>query len=478
MLGLFTRKSNKTAVVIEDTIVKERSPVPQLTRFKTIVDQFTFEKQFAIYAPMLKEAERATNADALIRQAVSRYAEVAIRQGFTISTTNTKIEDYIRRRLFEISIASNTTFERLVFSVFTDLIRYANAFVAFKRNDKTTSGKSYDYYGKPLKPISGFFSIDPVHMKIILNSQGVPILYEYDPLIEEASLLIYEKDDDERIVNRYFSATRKNKSTCIMPAYDVIHFKYSGDNTVFGRPFYIESLEDLIMLRKMEEQIDSMLSTGQMNATVYYVGNKDNPPKADDMDRVQSGLEWNPSEGVVVIPGHHDVKYLQAQNITQLIDLMNYFKNRFYSGIGLSPVTMGEPGAANRATASVNSNSMFEKVRAFQLTVSSYMQLLFEHLILDFGLPIEKLRPEEFPVLSFPEPDVDLHIKKENHEVFKYVNNVITEEEVRSNIGMSPVISSNELYWKKVQVPLALQTDTSVATAGKQTEPSGGNHAN
>lgn len=475
-MGFFKKSHDIKTVVLADSLEKETSPVPQLTRFKSMLDEFTFEKQFAIYAPMLKEAERATNADALIRQAVSRYAEVATRQGFTLATTNTKVEDYIIQRLFEISMASNTTFERLIFSIFTDLVRFANAFIAFKRNDKTTSGKSYDYYGRALKPISGIFPIDPVHMKIILNKQSVPVLYEYDPLMENTSLLVYENDDDEKILNRYFNSTRKSKSACILPAYDVIHFKYNGETTVFGRPFYIESLEDLIMLRKMEEQIDSMLSTGQLNATVYYVGNKDNPPKADDMENVKNGLEWNPSQGVVILPGHHDVKYLQAQNITQLISLMEYFKNRFYSGIGLSPVTMGEPGAANRATASVNSNSMFEKVRAFQLIVSSYMQLLFEHLILDFGLKIEKMKPEEFPVLRFPEPDVDLHVKKENHEIFKYVNNIITEEEARTNIGMSPVISSEGLYWKKVQVPLAKE---GVASNENDTsEPSGGNHAN
>jgi hypothetical protein len=43
------------------------------------------------------------------------------------------------------------------------------------------------------------------------------------------------------------------------------------------------------------------------------------------------------------------------------------------------------------------------------------------------------------PEIIFPEPNIDLNIKKENHEVFKFEHNIQTEDETRKHLGLKPI---------------------------------------
>jgi hypothetical protein len=393
------------------------------------------------------------NNDGLIKQAVIRLVEVSLRQGFTVSSKDEKIDNYIKKRIHEIEIASGKSFLLIVDSIFTDLCKYGNAFLVFSRLEGNSMGKPYKHIANPKKemiPISSMQTLNPLNMKIYVNKKGIVTRYRHDPSPSTFNIASIQKEDEV-----IFNETRmdKNGVTDFSPM-DIIHFKYDGENSVFGRPFFIEALDDLIMLRKTEEQIDNMLANGMFNAVIYNVGNKDFPPKMEDMEKVQETLEWEPAHGVIVIPGHHKVEYLQSQNITQLIELMNYFKNRFFSGIGMSSVSMGESGSSNRATAETTIVSLYEKANRFQNIVSMYFRNFFEHIIYDMGKDITRVGYEQFPIIKFPEPDVNLKIKKENHAIYKYEHSAITEDEMREEIDMSPVADEKGMYIHKVKMPL------------------------
>ncbi len=436
-----------------DSIQKKELPKAAVKGFGKQAT-YVWSPHLTAYSNLLQEADAAIKADSLIRQAVTRLTEIALRQGWSVFTHNEKIEQHIKQRMFEIQIVSNQSWYLLFKSLFSNLIKYGNAYLVYNRNKDNSTGKPYRYFGTPINPISSVASLDPRCVRIVVNQIGRPVSYEYDTINPFPAAVLTRKDED--LVIEAANSTVTQEGVTVFQPKDVLHIKYDGDNDVFGRPYYIEALEDLLMLRKLEDQFDSMIDTGMFNAVVYYVGNDNNPPQNGEFEEILNTLEYNPAEGVIIIPGHHDIKFLQAQNIVQLISSLEYFKQRFFSGIGFSSVGMGESGAANRATASETNKAIYEKVKFFQDTLSGYIALFFEHLILDGGFALSKVRHEEFPLLQFPDPEVDLNIKRENHAIYKYEHSAITQSEMRTAINHSPVSGKNEkgMYIYKVKVPL------------------------
>lgn len=450
-MDIFKRKAPEVDASSES--IKKETPRVGLKNFTTVLYQGFEEKKFSVYSELLTEADKAVHTDGFVRQAVSRLKEIAIRQDFWLNSGSEETLKYIKQRLFEIEHISSKTFKEIVTNIIDSLVKYANAYLILNRGNNSVSGSPYMYFGKELRAVTSFYTINPLYMKVIVDVFGNPILYQYDPKLKNDDYIVYcSKKTEEEAFEIY---GKDRNGTITFKANDVIHFKYDGENSLFGRPFFLEALDDLIMLRKMEELIDSMWNNGMFNAVIYKVGNEKVPPKESDLEMVMNTLQWNPSDGVVIVPGTHEVKYLEAQNITQLINLMKHFKERFFSGIGMSTVSMGESGSSNRATAETTNESMFDKVRMIQNIISIKMHTFFEHLIMDGKYDIFKIDPDNLPTLVFPEPDFDRQTKKEAAEISKYEHNVQTETETRKNIGLSSLKNREDMHLYRITLPVS-----------------------
>jgi hypothetical protein len=56
------------------------------------------------------------------------------------------------------------------------------------------------------------------------------------------------------------------------------------------------------------------------------------------------------------------------------------------------------------------------------------------------------LEDNELPKLVFPEPDTELMIKLNTHEVFKFEHSIQTEDESRNNMNMEPIKDRSKLF--------------------------------
>jgi hypothetical protein len=440
--------------VTETADIKREQPKTAKAKFKESagLSDYKFKVSFEGYNNALIEVNQALKSDSLLRQATQRYIEVSLRQGFNLVYKDDKVKSAIEKRLNEIQLVSDSTLYEVLIKVFSDLIRYGNAYIVFRRNKDNASGKEYNFFNKKLSPISSMFVVDPMKMKIVVNKSGAVIGYKFDPTVDEHGKYLITSNGEE-IEFKITSSQYITTSAVNLAKDDVLHLKLPNSYDYFGFPFYLETLEDLLMLRKIEEQIDDMLSQGMFNAVVYKVGNDKYPADSKDIQDVVDTLEYNPSEGVIIIPGKDEIKFLQSQNVTQLIDLMQYFKQRFYSGMGLSSVSMGEAGSANRATAEVSGNTMYEKVKLFQDIISNSFTRFFDHILRDQKFNTEQVNLSDLVSLKFPEPDLNFRCKLENAEIFKYQNNVQSLEEVRKGIGISEKMNWENSYFKKVTWP-------------------------
>lgn len=395
----------------------------------------SYDKAFNYtYNLQMIELYKAYRGNDLFRSAITKTQNLQLRQNFSIVSADNGIQKYLNKRLFEISIASNKSIKSIVYQLSKDFVLYGNAFLYLHRDKSNSSGKKYKYFGKTLEPISAIFVVPPRFVSISEDEKT----YSISPAFFETYQFINVYDDeDEVVVGRGEKVVKKE---------NIIHLKYEDDGKVFSDSYYLQALTPLIILTTLEDVVEQMIRERQFFVTVYTVGTKDNPPDEMTFERIKSSLEWNPEEGVLIIPGHHSIEIKNMSTLKDIQTYIEYFKTKFLNAVQIASVGLGESGSQNRATAETSNSITYDLVNDFQQTFAEQFSFSFlTQLILDRGMSLDKIDIEKMPQIYFGEPDTNLKIKKENHEVFKFVNNVITEKEVRKNINLQTL---NENYRK------------------------------
>ena len=403
------------------------------------------------------EVFRAISTDSTLRQIVSHYVELTLRQGFTIKSSDNEINKRLQRRLREIEIASNSDLNLIIRRAMRDFIAYGNAYLTFKRNAKNASGKSYIFTdGSKLEPISALFPVDPYNMMIHRGKHGSLLEYRQDiNLIDGKNDFTWYLDPTKEIVSLSGSGKRTNGVAVFKPN-DVLHFRYDESDLAFGRSFLLEAIEDLLILRHIESVMIRLIEEGEFYVKTYKVGSPSQPGGSKQAKQAEEIISNSVSEEFLIIPGNHDIEIKEMSSLKDVMNYANYFRNRYYGSLGVSVVSMGEPGAANRATADTATDAMYDKARDFQRVFAAQFRSQFLiHLVMDMGYAPENLDNETMPKLIFPDPDVDRAIKLENEAVYLYEHEAITEDEMRNRIGMESVENRDGMYLNKVKIPLA-----------------------
>jgi hypothetical protein len=139
-------------------------------------------------------------------------------------------------------------------------------------------------------------------------------------------------------------------------------------------------------------------------------------------------------------------------------EIMAHYKARIFTGLGVSPIDMGETDTGNRATAENVSQNLKDSVKSdlswfcgqFKMYI---MKELFEENPSNLSVQNALLDVD----LIFPDVDVDGHIKWENHVIEKFNNHLITEDEARRQTNMIPYTNKEakkthyELHVKDLQ---------------------------
>jgi hypothetical protein len=195
-----------------------------------------------------------------------------------------------------------------------------------------------------------------------------------------------------------------------------------------------------------------VIEDNRFSIVVYKVGTKEAPGKEEDINEVKRYLEYNESDSTIVIPFNHEVKVLNISGMKEIKEYMDYYRNKFLNEVGISGIGLGEGGSANRATAEEANLVTYDLVSSMQKTFAEQFKVgfLYEFIYDSNSYKIEKMDDKSLPEIIFPEPNIDLNIKKENHEVFKFEHNVQTEKETRQHIGLENLKDSerNNMFYK------------------------------
>ncbi len=384
----------------------------------------------------LAEIQIAQDTDSFLYRALKRKTNRLIVSGWEITGENSEVVKYIKRRIKEIEYASKKPWDILIGETAHDLFRFSNCMWVKSRNNFASSGKLRKIPGTELEiePVAGYF------------------------ILPFETLAFKTKKNGE--IKKIRQETPSGEWKDFFPR-DVIHF-YDNKKPGFamGTPDTLTVLDDIALLRRLEENVESLIESNLYPLFHYQVGSdafpeRYSPDGLKETDIVKNTVEYMPAGGVYVSDHRHKISAIGSQGKALAIqEYLEYFKKRIFTGLGVSGVDMGEGDTANRSTANALSKSAIQDVEAMQKTLKTFIEYnVFNELLLEGGY--DPLEDENKVEIRFGVVDFEIKSKQENQAIQLYSNNLISLNEGRVKLGMRPEMDEDETYYVKHTQPLA-----------------------
>lgn len=381
-----------------------------------------------------EEIEKAYLTDSYIRAATDKYIDFMFKAGWDFGGKNPNAVEYIKQRFSVMSQATQSPTEQLLIEICEELVKYNNVFIV-----KARASNSYSFppgiKATPLdgkKPVAGYFVLPTATVTIARDKNGA--IKKYKQEIAGGAKPIEIKPED------------------------MIHIHIDKQpGRAFGFPFLWEVLDDVKLLRQMEELVDRMIYKNIFPLMVYQVGlEKEGFQSTDDeIEEVKELLGELSLDGGIVLPERHNIKTVGAEGKALDVEgYLKYFERRVFTGLGVSEMLMGRGDTTNRST-SDNMDAVFkDRIKAYQRIISNFINtFMINELLVEGGFdPI--LNPQDKVEFRFREIDFDSKIKEENHAIQKFTQNAITHEELRDHLGLDPVTEEGRLYFNMVTASL------------------------
>jgi hypothetical protein len=368
------------------------------------------------YGPLydLGEIGRAVDVEPYIRVSVRKHREQILKEGWEIQGDDPEMVEYIKKRLFEITLMTGVTTDNWLRDYTTNLITYATSFLVLKRDEVKSSGHSIKWHGKTLKPIAGIFPMDPTSVTCAQNDHGHPVswLQHIDEVIGNKNTKTFSDSD--------IVVSTLDKKT----------------GFVFGTPYILPTLDDIRALRRTEEIVELISQSHAWPSTHWKVGEKDDPPHEFDdgsteLDYVRAELQNMPTEAGIVTSHRVEAEVLGMDgHAIDLAPYLNHFKTRVMEGLRLSPEDLGQ-SAGSKASAVTVSQSLQDSSKDIQAVISDDITYsIFLPLLLEGGFDVTK---DNIVKLIFPLINREEDRARQSHGNDLYLAGSITRSEYRKD---------------------------------------------
>jgi hypothetical protein len=394
----------------------------------------------------MEDIRNGYDTDSYIRQGVDKYVDQIFKEGYTISGTDPNVTEYINLRLAYIAEATQTPTEQFLIDIAEDIVKYGNCMIVKSRTNDPNAfpqGQALTgLYGKDA--VGGYFCADPISMTC--------------------------KRDDHGLVTEWQQETDAGKQT--FGTEDVIHIYYKREKgAAYGKSFLIPVLDDVRALRQAEENVLKMMYRFIYPFYHVQVGTEDDPGKSNEVSQMQEEIEGMDVEGGLVTTERVNIKPIASDKVINADPYLKYMESRVFTGFGIPEIMWGRGNTANRSTGDNMTSEMADRIRAIHKIIEMFFNaFIIKELLMEGGYdPV--LNPDQGVELKFNDNDVDVEIKKQVHAIYKYEHNAITEDEMRSELGMDPIEDSVrehmfiELITRETMRQQA-QLDQQVAAAG------------
>lgn len=389
----------------------------------------------------LQEIARASDVEPYINQSIKKHREKILKEGYTLYGQDEEMVEYIKKRLFEISIVTDCSTEEWVRQLTLNLVTYHTAFIVFKRDKSRSTGGIIRKFGKNLQPIAGIFIPDSSSMEVCVDKYGVPIKWKQN--VES--------------LNFGTSVTKKNNEFNIEDVIVITMDKKSG--FTFGTPYILPVLDDIRALRKLEELTVILASKEAFPLYHYKVGTPEKPAirhldNTSEVDTAIAQISSMPAQGFIVTSERYSIELVsRAGAALDLGPYLKYFEARVLAGLRLSELDLGRGGAASKGTASNIDKNLEDAAKDYQKVISDALTLkLLLPLALEGGYNVsyDNLVKFEFPMIDREEFRL-----RQTHGLALFQAGVISLDEYRKEYLNKKPLDPSEI----------MKTDTAIRTA-------------
>ncbi len=367
--------------------------------------------------------------DTFLTQGVMKYEELIFKSGWTLQSKNDQALEYIKFRLNMIAIATGIPTEEFFSHIARDIVWASNCFIVKARAKGGVGlppGTSLQAVPPAKDPVVGYFVLPPQTIEIARDENGEITKYKQE-------------------VPGGGDAKEFNPE-------DIIHIKVNNrSGTAFGDPWIAPVVEDVRLLRKIEENVSLLLYKHIFPSLKYQIGlDKDGFQATDEeIDEARSMVDGMNEDSMYVIPERHNIEAIGIQTIDGN-PYLEYFQKRVISGLGLSQVDFGRGDTANRNTADAMTGQKADRVKGWQKIIQTYIdKFIIEELLVEGGFdPL--INPDTDVDFVFNEIELESKIKFETHELNKFNSNVQTWEETRVNIGQDSAADEERLHFNMI----------------------------
>lgn len=385
-----------------------------------------------------KEIQIAQDTDSYLYRAIKKKLDRLTVAGFTFSSENQESLEYVKFRLRYMELATKKIFSNLINELALDLLRYNNCVWGKIRSDESPGNRRVSVDGQEVKPIAGYYTIPMENIEFKTYKNG-----ELKKLLEKLPGGDYTQE--------------------YLPQ-DVIHFSINKKpGFAVATPDIYPALDDIALLRRIEENVEELIETNLFPVYHYSVGNDQypevvGPTGKKESTAVRDTLEDLPPGGFIVTDHRHSIEAIGSESKALRIDYyLDYFKKRVFSAIGTTAVDMGEGDSSNKSTASTISKTMMLDIEALQRHIKSMIEsYVFDEILLENGVDIldEKNRVSfDFGII-----DNEAKLAYDNSRQQLYTANLITHSEARRDLGELPFTKEQEedTFYRKYGEPNAL----------------------
>lgn len=385
----------------------------------------------------LEEVQKAYHTDSYIRRAVDKHSGLMLKNGWDFNGKNEAAVEYVWTRFKLMAEGTGKPIDQLLSQLAFDFVLFGNAYLVKSRQKGSQAGatgvNAVGYTGK--QPIAGYF---------ILPATTVQV----------------ERDETGNIIG--YEQSTGSGSSITFAATEVIHFTYrQPTGRAYGVPLVYNVLDDVQILRQLEENVARLVYRNLFPLYKYQVG-LDKPgfeATDEEIEEVREQIRDMPMDGGIVVPERHNIEVIGAQGAAiDAAPYLEYYRQRVFTGLGVSDTVMGIGGTANRSTSDNQAADLFDGVKEFQRLFAEQFQHYVVNEILFEGGFDPTLNVDDEVRFFFEEIELDAKTKKENHVVQLFTQNVITHEEMRAAIGLEPVTDEGRLYFNMITVGTAQAT--------------------
>lgn len=408
------------------------------------------------YEPAPYDFERiiqAAETDSFVRQGLNKYRELMWKNGWDIVGDNPDAVEYLHERLAVMELAMRQPFDELLTEIGDQLVKFGNTFLAKARADVNS------YYPRGLEalapngPVAGYYVLPAETVEIARTNSNKPIAYRQNP------------------EHRDFSWSSDKLPT--WEARDVIHITVDRPpGRIFGVPFLVTVLDDVVALRQMEEDVQTLVHKELFPLYKYIIGTDQHPAEQSEIEQAKLELENLQSDGGITMPHTHDLQVVGDNNSAlDVSDYLHAFIVRVAAGLGLAPHHLGVmEDSGNRSVTDRLDQALYDRIKSYQRTISEAIRFeIFNELLLEANFkPYGHISGQASDSCSFrfKEIDLDSQIARENHEIQKFNSQLQDLYETRQHLGLDADIDLNQ-----IQAVIAARAQTQGETQGGAPQP-------